>query len=164
MIKLIRVHRLHNRDFVHNGCQMRQQFGKFSPRFAVPLKCVRSAQHLGNALDEREALLLEQRFRTILPVQLLQLWLIVEQIQLRRRTGHVQINHPLGFRREVCGLGLQRILMQIGPQKIGEPDQAEARANGAECVAACHMNPYGTKLNSFELSRTCAYCGHGSLP
>ena len=132
MIKLVGVHRLHDRNVIDNRGQMRQELRKLSARFAVPLKRMRSAQHLRHALDERKPLLLEERFRAILPVQLLQLRFVIEQVQLRRRTGHVQINHPLRFCWKMRRFGGQwiRWTRRFGPkqtliQQRGQRDRSQ---------------------------------------
>src|SRR5262249_19767537 len=58
---------------------------------------------------EREALVLDERFRRRLATQLVELRLVIEQLQLARAAGHEQEDHALGLRREVRLLRRQRV-------------------------------------------------------
>src|SRR6187551_1405374 len=75
----------------------------------MALELVRCAEHLRDALDEREAFLLEERFRARLAVHLDQLWFMIEEIELRRGTGHVQVNDPLGLGGKMRGPWRHRV-------------------------------------------------------
>ena len=59
------------------------------------------AEQLGRALDEGEALVLDELLGNGLAVVLRQRRLRIEQIELRRRAGHEQVDHPLGLGRVV---------------------------------------------------------------
>ena len=60
------------------------------------------AEQARRALDEREALAFgDEPFGISWPSYLLQQRLVVEQIELRRRAGHEQVDDLLGLRREV---------------------------------------------------------------
>ena len=87
---------------------VRQQLA--DPGAALPalLELVRRAQQLGMPLDEREPLVLQQLVGAGLHVVLDQLRLVVEQVLLRRRAGHVQVDDALGPRRELRRLDGQR--------------------------------------------------------
>ena len=62
---------------------------------------------------------LMQRFGAVLAVQLDQLRLVVEQIQLRRRAGHVQIDDPLRLGRKMRRLRGERIGGRRGSLRLG---------------------------------------------
>ena len=82
--------------------QVRQQLGQLGARLAVLLEREGRAEQPRRALDEREPLPLRNELRgNLLAVVLLQRRLVVEQIELRRRAGHEQIDDVLGLRREV---------------------------------------------------------------
>src|SRR5437764_5724833 len=83
------------------------------------LEFVRRAEQIRMPLDEREPLILEQRFGTWLHVQLIQLRLVVEQIMLRRRAGHVQVDNTLRLRRKHRRLRRQGILLTSLKRKRG---------------------------------------------
>ena len=73
-----------------------------APDLPVLLERERRAEQLRRALDESEALALGNDLgRDLLAVVLLQLRLVIEQVELRRRAGHEQIDDVLGLWREV---------------------------------------------------------------
>ena len=131
MVELVGVHRADDGQLVGDGGEIRQQFGHFDARLAVFGELVRRAEHLRHALDEREPLLLEERFGAGLAVQLLQLRLVVEQFELRRRAGHVQVDDVLGLGGEVRRLGGERIDRPFAPIARAEQPVRPASAASA---------------------------------
>ena len=113
VIKLFRLHRLHDGDVVDDFRQKLPDFAQLCTRFAVFRKIEGSPQHVGNPLDEGESLSFEVFFRAGLAVVLLQSRLVVEEIELRGTAGHVQINNVLGFCGERRFPGCQRICRTI---------------------------------------------------
>ena len=81
--------------------------------------------------DEREFLVLEQGIGARLQVVLDELRLVIKQILLRRPARHVQINHSLGFGREMRRPGLVRVVGRSGQtaaRRLGFIAQAGAPA------------------------------------
>ena len=102
VVELRRVHRADDRDVVGNRREMRQQLGQLRSRLAVSLERERRPEQPRRALDEGEALALRNELRRdLLAVELLQRRLVVEEIELRRRAGHEEIDDLLRLRREV---------------------------------------------------------------
>ena len=102
VVELRRVHRADDGDVVGDGRQVRQQLRELGARLAVLLERERRAEQARRALDEREPLSLRNELRgNLLAVVLLQRRLVVEQIELRRRARHEQIDDVLRLRREV---------------------------------------------------------------
>src|SRR5258706_1210428 len=141
MIKLVGVHRLHDRNVIDNRGQMRQELRKLSARFSVARKLVRCAEHFRHALDESKTLLLEERFGARFAVQLLKLWFVIEKIKLRRRAGHVQINDVLGFGRKMRRFGSERIRRRIGGDKPIIQQRTKTERADADAAIAKEMPP-----------------------
>ncbi len=98
-----------------------------------------AGQDLGNALDEGEAFAFEKRRWSVLHVQFFELRLVIEQLQLRRRTGHVQVDHSLGLRRDHRRLGSQRAdggrsVTAIAADQLLQRDRAQAQTAVAKEV------------------------------
>ena len=110
--------------------KMRQQLGNLLAAFAVPLKPILRAGQRHFAADEREPLAFQQLRRASLAVVLDQLRLVVEQIELRRRADHVQVDHVLGLRRKVRRPGGERIR-----RLQRELDAADSSARSSELSA-----------------------------
>src|SRR5579864_2582663 len=102
-------------------------------------KTVGRAQQQWSALDESESFAFHQVGRNRLPVVLVQLRLVVEQIQLRRRAGHEQVNHALGLWREMRLLGGQRI--SLSSQRPGVEQRAQRQRSNAEAALAEKVPP-----------------------
>ena len=96
------VKRADEGDVICDLGDVREQFGDFRAGLAVPRE-LKLGPHAGELLpgELRDALPLGVAFRHRFAVQVDQLRLVVVEIQLRRRAGLEQINHPLGFRGEV---------------------------------------------------------------
>jgi hypothetical protein len=90
-----------DRDVVDDFRQVWEQLGDFRARLPVLLELKRRAEQLRGAFDEREALALDVLRRNVLPVVLGQRRLGIEQIELRRRTRHEEIDDAFGSRREL---------------------------------------------------------------
>ncbi len=93
MVELVGVHGLEEAHLVYQFREVRQVLRHPGPRLPVLLKRRLRPQHLRHALDEGKPLPLQQRLGAVLPIQLLQVRLEVEQLQLRRRPRHMQENH-----------------------------------------------------------------------
>ena len=104
MVELRRLHRADDGDVVGDLRQVGQQLRDLGARLAVLLELERRAEQLRRALDEREPLALDELFGNVLTVVLGQGRLRIEQIDLRRRPGHEQIDDALDLRREMRGV------------------------------------------------------------
>ena len=109
MVELVSVHRVNQAEVVSNRLQMRNRIRKQHARFAARLESTRRAEQLGRARRERETLSFEILLRAIFAVVLDQFRLVVEQVQVRRRTGQVQVDHLFRFGGEVRRANGQRI-------------------------------------------------------
>ena len=110
MVELVGVHGLDEGHVIDEFAEVGQQFADPGAALAVALELVGRAEQLGVALDEGEALVLEQFLGAGLHVQLDQLGLVVEQLLLGRSARHVQINDALGLRREMGRTGRHRVV------------------------------------------------------
>ena len=102
VIELRRPHRADDRDVVGDLREMRQQLRDLRARLAVPLELERRAEQLRRALDEREALALDELVGDVLAVVLRQLRLGIEEIELRRRAGHEEVDDALRPAARTC--------------------------------------------------------------
>lgn len=100
VIELVGVHRADDRQFIGNPGDVRQQLADPGSSLAVLRELMGRPQHFRVPLDEREFLVLEQFIRAGLHVELYELGLVVEQILLRRRAGHFEINNAAGSGRQ----------------------------------------------------------------
>jgi hypothetical protein len=92
VIELLGVHRLHDRNVIQNVGQVLPDFAE---PYAVPAvlgEFERRTKHFRHAFDEGESFALEEFIRAILSVEPDQRRLVIEQIKLRRRAGHMQID------------------------------------------------------------------------
>ena len=101
VVELRRLHRTDDGDVVGDLREMRQQLRDLRARLSVLLELERRAQQLRPPLDEREPLALDELLRDVLPVVLHQRRLGIEQVDLRRRAGHEEIDDALGLGREM---------------------------------------------------------------
>ena len=93
------------------------------------LELVWRAEQLGMPLDEREASVLEHLVGTWLHVILNQLRLILEEVLLRRRSRHVQVDDMLGLRRELRGARRERV---VGGLDLGHRAQERRKGERAQ--------------------------------
>ncbi len=101
VVELVRLHRLDHGEVVDHARQMLPELAELDARLAVAGERERRAQHVGHARDEGEPLALEQLLRAGLAVVLAERGLVVEQVELAGRAGHVQVDDVLG----PCGQG-----------------------------------------------------------
>jgi hypothetical protein len=116
---------------------VRELLGEPLAALAVLLELEDSPEHLGDATNEGEALALEKLLRAVLARVLLKLWLVLKELQLRRRPGDLQIDHRLCL--PTC--------LRIGGERI-EGEGTKAQPKAAKEVAACQ----GLALRSRKLS------------
>ena len=103
VVELGRLHRTDDGDVVGDLREMRQKLRDVRARLSVLLEPERRAQQFRPPLDEREPLALDELLRDVLPVVVHQRRLGIEQVDLRRRAGHEEIDDPFGPGREVQG-------------------------------------------------------------
>src|SRR5262249_30298955 len=97
------------------------------------VKRVHRPQELGDTRYESEALALEEGGRAVPAIESGQLRLVVEQLELARRTRHVQINDPPDSGRELRRQGSQwrlRVPRGIPMRASGCAFSATGRARG----------------------------------
>ena len=115
---------------------MWQAVGEPSAGLAVLLEGELRAQHFWHTLDEGKLLALEEFLGAILAIEFGQIRLVVEQLVLRWRTGHVQVDHALGRGwklRQHRGQRLGRIPRQPAPSAAsggGQPQRTEPAGAG----------------------------------
>src|SRR6478736_6476003 len=123
MIKLIRLHRMDERDLVEMFLQVGQSIGNPQPGLHLAMKRIHRPHQLGCSGDESEPLPSKEFLRTILPIEFGQFRFVLEQFQLARRAGHVKINHPLGLGRKMRRQCAKRML---GVPRRGKRLQSES--------------------------------------
>ena len=101
VIELIRVHRLHERDFVGDLLEVRDGVAHPESALAVLFKRTRATHELRHAGGERKGAALEERVRAILSAPFHELGFVVEDVQVGRAAGHVQVDDALGLGFEV---------------------------------------------------------------
>ena len=101
VIELRGLHRPDDGELVDVLREVRQQVGQFGAGLAVARELERRAEQLGRAFDEREAFAFDDVFGDGLAVVLIQLRLGIEEIELRGRAGHEQVDDALRAGREV---------------------------------------------------------------
>ncbi len=130
VVELVGVHRLHQRDVVGDAVEVRAGVAHPQAGLAVLAELAGRAHELRHAGGEGEGAALEDRVRTVLAVALHQLRLVIEQVEVRRRAGHVQVDDPLGTGAVVGGTRGQRIGRRRRSQGV-QGDGAEAELAGA---------------------------------
>ncbi len=93
MVELFRVHRTDDANVINHRRQPRQQLADPLAAFTVTLVLEHRSQHLGRAFDEGESFAFQVFLGALLPVEFFQRRLVLKQLQLRRRTRHVQVNN-----------------------------------------------------------------------
>ncbi len=147
VIELVGVHRAHQRDLIGQAMEVRAGIAHPHPSTAMALKAARRAKQLGHTAGEGEGAALEEGIRTVLAGAFHQLRFVVEKIQVRRRPGHVQVDHPLRLGGVMRRTGIERARRtRIGQGLQGDRAQAEL-AGGAEKLAA------GAQVQVFEAGR-----------
>jgi hypothetical protein len=143
MVELVGVHGLHEAQMIRDLGEVRHAVRDPCAALAVLLERVLWAEHFWNALDERELFTGQKRLRAFLAVELFELGFVIEEFELARSTGHVQVNHALcagrkmGFCREqrLSRVFFQRTLCGLDSLRA-EPECAEASGAVAQKMAA----------------------------
>jgi hypothetical protein len=115
VVELRGVHRLDERHVVGDALQPGEQTGNRRAGISVAFEGVWRRQKFGHAFDESETLALDEAVGDGLSVVFLELRFVVEEVNLRRAAGHVQIDHALGFCRKVEAVigGCQRVYLGL---------------------------------------------------
>src|SRR5256885_17121642 len=94
---------MHQRDVIHDGRRVREQFADPGAAPAVLPELAPRAEQLRAvaAAHEREAFALDERLRNRLAVQLNELGLVIEQFELARSAGHEEVKDVLRARLEM---------------------------------------------------------------
>ncbi len=149
MIELVGVHRAHHEQVVRDRAEVRQQVAEIHPALAVFFeRALRAHQPRRFFFDESEAHFFQQRIGQRLAVELVELWLRIEEIELARRAFHEDENAVLRLRREVRPLrqewigrrGRGRREQAVGLQHRAEREHAEAARRRGEKIAAREMD------------------------
>ena len=114
VVELIRVHRLHDCDVVGDFLEVRDGVAHPESALAVLLEGARGTHELGHAGREGEGATFEEGVRTILGAPFYELGLVVEDIQVGRATGHVQVDDALGLSLEVRLARGERVIVGGG--------------------------------------------------
>ena len=161
VIELGRPHRSDDGDVVGDGGEMRHQLRDFRARLAVLRESEWRREELRRPLDEGEPFALDQFLRDVLTVVLLQRRLGIEEIELRRRACHEEIDDALRFRRELQAVRLAAHLgagHAVEERREREPADPERRPfeemaarDGAERVAWRSRIPVGHRVTRYIL-------------
>ena len=101
VVEFLGVQRAHDGDFVGHAREVRQQFGDQLAALAARLKFKARAEQARMAADEGEAFARDERVRTELTVEFLQFGFRIEQVELRRRADHVEVDDVFGAGRKM---------------------------------------------------------------
>ena len=120
---------------------MGEELRELGAGLAVALEGEGRSEQPGRPLDEGEPFPFGNELRrNLLAVVLLQRRFVIEEIELRRGTGHEQVNDPFGLRREMRCTGSQRAVGDLRQQPFVEQGRqrqaADAEAGLLEEVAA----------------------------
>ena len=110
VVELIRLHRLDDGEFIRDLTERLDRVRHPDAGPAVLPERLRRPHELGHARSKREPLPLQELIRAVLAAVLDQFRLVIEQIELRRRSRHVEIDDPLGGPREVRRSRCERVV------------------------------------------------------
>ena len=179
VIELRRVNGADDGDVVGDVGQMRKQLGQLRAGLAIALEVERRTEEPRRSLDEREPLPLRNEFsRYLLAVVLLQRGLVVEQIELRGRPGHEQIDDVLRLGREVRrprherSVGLLCEQPVVDERRQRQPSDAESGlpekmppCDGAKNIRVHHsFVSASSRFRSAFATSVQAACSAGSTP
>src|SRR4051812_22611756 len=109
----------YDRDVVGNRPQVRQELGQSGPWLAIPLERKRGTEQPRGAFDEGDPLPLRDELGgNLLPVVFLQRRFVVEEVELRWRARHEEIDDLLCLWREVRRAGRKGSFDLAGEQAI----------------------------------------------
>ena len=144
VIERVGGHRLDDRDVVSHFRQVRKGFGNLSAGLAVSAELELAGEEGGVRLDEGVLLPFDDFRGHRLAVEFLELRLVVEQVELRRRAAHEEVNDVVGLGRVVGRIGregaahLRRRRRGRGGARTG---QQRAERHRAEPDAALLKEP-----------------------
>ena len=177
VVELIGEHGFHHTHFVRNAVEIWDRIGHPDAALAVLRECVRRAHELRHAGGECEFFALDESVRRILAVVLHQLGLVVENVEMRRPTGHVEIHDTLHLRREVrfvrrkrihgggeagCARAEKRIHRHRAERKLpGVAEEMAARLRLEEIEVRVHAEKNAVSVSS-RFHRDSAACSRPS--
>ena len=109
VVELIGVHRFDHAQIIGMLVEMGNRIGHPHPRLSILPEGSGGSHQLGSSRSEGEHLALDELVRAVLIRPLDQLGLVVPQVQVRRRSGQMDVNHPLGLGGVMRVSGKQRI-------------------------------------------------------
>ena len=144
------MHGTNHRDVVRNGFHVRQQLAHLNARLAAPLELEFTRGHRKSLLatgHRGDTLAVADGVRQVLIEMIGQSWFMIEEINLRRRTIHVQVNQPLSLGRKMRQVGQGRMHVLTGPgpglgapralaEHGGQRDAAHLKAGALEKLPA----------------------------
>ena len=116
MVKLIGGYRLQEGQIVHGVRQMGKVFAEPGPTFSVLGESGLGGKHFRYAADERKFFTLQERGRTVQPIEFKQFGFVVKEFQLGGRSGHMQVDHRFCLASKLRKFRRQRIggIKQVG--------------------------------------------------
>ena len=105
MIELLGEHAFDDAHLVGHRLEIRHGIGHPDAALSVLREGAGRPHELGRTAGESESLALHKLIRSILPVPFHQLRLVVEDVEVRRAAGHLQVNDSLHFGAGSGGLG-----------------------------------------------------------
>jgi hypothetical protein len=129
VVELIGVHAADHTHLIRDGVEIRNRVRHPDPTRSMLGELPRSAEQLGSAAGKGEPLPFDERLGRFLARVLHEFRLVVEEIQMGRRAGHVEIDHPLHLRREVGLMRRERIRCRRrrGDHSIAREDRRQRR-------------------------------------
>jgi hypothetical protein len=128
MVERIRHHRLHEREIVDDLRRVRNELGQFGAALPVFRELELRSEQLRVRVDERGAVALQQVGGRQRAVELRKLRLVIEHLEMARRSGHEQEDHRLRLRLVMRLLRGQRVLRGGGTRELAQRHGAESDA------------------------------------
>ena len=101
VVELICLKRLNKTYIVYDFREVGESIRDPCTRVTVLLKWKLRPKHIGRSLNKGKVLAFEKRLGAGLPVKSLQIGFVVEELQLARRSDHMEIDHPFCRSREM---------------------------------------------------------------
>ena len=146
MVEDVGGHAAQPGDLVDDLAVVRQHLAEVHAALAVAAELSGRAEQRLIALEEGEAPALHQARRRRLAAELVELWFVLEQLQLARCASHVQVDDTLRsrqLRRLPSGQRVRRIDLWhvlgggVADQQLVERNRTQAEAAVAEKMSPC---------------------------
>ncbi len=151
VIELVGVHRLDDTQVVGDAVQVRNRVGHPDAALAALLELAARAHQFRGARGEGKHLPFHELVGALLAIPPHQFGLVVEQVEMRWRTGQVQVDDAFGLRGEVGRASGQGILRGIDRRPFAA-EQLPERGGAEPDAAVLEKMPPSVMLEIFEFA------------